>query len=114
MSGDLKKIFKNLDDLERKVTKSNKIVQKGEKMSLGDAIKLGRKSNSITSTINKGIKEYDVGIFKVNRPSIHRADHIIGCHPKRRRRKKNPRSDAEDCRPDRGAAYQHGGEQGPV
>lgn len=62
MSGDLKKIFKNLDDLERKVTKSNKIVQKGEKISLGDAIKLGRKSNSITSTINKGIKEYDVRI----------------------------------------------------
>jgi hypothetical protein len=62
MSGDLKKIFKNLDDLERKVTKSNKIVQKGEKISLGDAIKLGRKSNSITSTINKGIKEYDVSI----------------------------------------------------
>lgn len=56
---DTKKIFKNLDDLERKVTKSNKIAQKGEKMGYGDAIKLGRKSNSITSTINKGVKEYD-------------------------------------------------------
>ncbi|KAE9965585.1 hypothetical protein BLS_007519 [Venturia inaequalis] len=56
---DVKKIMKNLDDLERKVTKSNKIAQKGEKMGYGDAIKLGRKSNSITSTINKGVKDYD-------------------------------------------------------
>lgn len=66
MSGDLKKIFKNLDDLERKVAKSNKIAQKGEKMGYGDAIKLGRKSNSITSTINKGVKEYDVNTSKIS------------------------------------------------
>jgi hypothetical protein len=54
------KIQKNIDDLERKVTKSNKIVAKGEKMSLSDAIKLGRKGNSICSTLKKNIKEYDV------------------------------------------------------
>ncbi|KAF1984061.1 hypothetical protein K402DRAFT_395995 [Aulographum hederae CBS 113979] len=53
------KVSKNLDDLERKLTKSNKIVAKGEKLSLSDAIKLGQKSNAMTSTIRKGIKEYD-------------------------------------------------------
>jgi hypothetical protein len=54
------KIQKNLDDLERKATKANKIVSKGEKMSFGDAIKLGRKGNSICSTIKKIIKAYEV------------------------------------------------------
>lgn len=53
-------ILKNIDDLERKVTKSNKIVSKGDKISLRDAIKLGRKGNSIVSTIKKNIKEYEV------------------------------------------------------
>jgi hypothetical protein len=56
----MEKVQKSMNDLERKITKSNKIVSKGEKMSLGDAIKLGRKSNSIVSTIKKSIKEYDV------------------------------------------------------
>lgn len=56
------KVQKSMNDLERRVEKSNKIVAKGEKMSLGDAIKLGRKSNSITATIKKSIKEYDVSI----------------------------------------------------
>jgi hypothetical protein len=54
------KILKNIDDLERKATKSNKIVAKGDKISFGDAIKLGRKGNSICSTIKKNIKEYEV------------------------------------------------------
>jgi hypothetical protein len=54
------KIIKNIDDIERKLIKTNKIVSKGNSMKLGDAIKLGRKSNSIVSTINKTVKEYDV------------------------------------------------------
>lgn len=54
------KIEKNIDDIEREVTKCNKILAKGEKMSLGDAIKLGRKTNSIASTIRKNIKTYEV------------------------------------------------------
>jgi len=51
-------IQKNLGDIERKLTKSNKIVAKGGDMKLGDALKLGAKANSITSTIKKGIKDY--------------------------------------------------------
>lgn len=54
------KIQKNIEDLQRKATKSNKIVAKGDKIGYSDAIKLGQKSNSITSTIRKTIKEYDV------------------------------------------------------
>jgi hypothetical protein len=54
------KIQKQLDDLERKATKSNKIVVKGDKMGLKDAIKLGQKGNSIVSTIKKNIKDYEV------------------------------------------------------
>jgi hypothetical protein len=51
------RIEKNIDDLEREITKNNKIVSKGDKISVGDAIKLGRKGNSILSTIKKNIKE---------------------------------------------------------
>ena len=54
------KVQKDLSDIERKLGKCNKIAEKGEKLSLGDALKLGRKSNSIISTIKKGIKDYDV------------------------------------------------------
>ncbi|KAF2425302.1 hypothetical protein EJ08DRAFT_638671 [Tothia fuscella] len=53
------KVQKSLNDLQRRVEKSNKIVAKGDKLGYGDAIKLGRKSNSIVSTIKKAIKEYD-------------------------------------------------------
>lgn len=53
-------ISKSLSDIERKVTKSIKILQKGNDLNYKDAIKLGTKSNSIVSTINKGIKEYGV------------------------------------------------------
>jgi fumarate hydratase class II len=53
------KVQKSINDLQRRVEKSNKIVAKGEKIGYGDAIKLGRKSNSITNTIKKAIKEYD-------------------------------------------------------
>jgi hypothetical protein len=56
----LEKIYKQLDDIERKVTKSNKIAGKGEKISLGDAIKLGVKANSISSVLKKNIKEFEV------------------------------------------------------
>ncbi|KAF2663375.1 hypothetical protein BT63DRAFT_419183 [Microthyrium microscopicum] len=52
-------ITKNLGDIERKLTKSIKILEKQEKMSVGDTIKLARKTNSIVSTINKGIKDYE-------------------------------------------------------
>ncbi|GKT44566.1 uncharacterized protein ColSpa_04747 [Colletotrichum spaethianum] len=51
-------ISKSLSDIERKVTKSIKILQKGSDLNYKDAIKLGTKSNSIVSTINKGIKDY--------------------------------------------------------
>ncbi|GKT56503.1 hypothetical protein ColTof4_08951 [Colletotrichum tofieldiae] len=51
-------ISKSLSDIERKVTKSIKILQKGNDINYKDAIKLGTKSNSIVSTIHKGIKEY--------------------------------------------------------
>ncbi|KAK8058198.1 hypothetical protein PG994_008646 [Apiospora phragmitis] len=53
------KVRDNLDALERKLIKANKIAAKGEKMKVGDAIKLGRKSSSMAATINKGMKEYD-------------------------------------------------------
>ncbi|KAK8111970.1 uncharacterized protein PG998_008427 [Apiospora kogelbergensis] len=55
----MEKVQVNLDALERKLTKANKIAAKGEKMKVGDAIKLGRKSQSMASTINKGMREYD-------------------------------------------------------
>lgn len=53
-------ISKSLSDIERKVTKSNKIIAKGGDLNYKDAIKLGTKSQSICSTIKKGIKEYGV------------------------------------------------------
>lgn len=53
------KVQKSIDALERKLIKANKLVAKGNKMKLGDAIKLGRKSSSMAATINKGLKEYD-------------------------------------------------------
>ncbi|KIW04377.1 uncharacterized protein PV09_04661 [Verruconis gallopava] len=56
------KVEKLIDDLERKATKATKIVAKGDKLTYGDAIKLGRKSNSMISTVKKGIKEYDGAI----------------------------------------------------
>ncbi|KAK8065456.1 hypothetical protein PG997_012203 [Apiospora hydei] len=55
----MEKVQANIDALERKLTKANKIAAKGEKMKVGDAIKLGRKSQSMAATINKGMKEYD-------------------------------------------------------
>ncbi|OLN95266.1 hypothetical protein CCHL11_08112 [Colletotrichum chlorophyti] len=51
-------ISKSLSDIERKVNKSIKILSKGNDLNYKDAIKLGTKSNSIVSTINKGIKNY--------------------------------------------------------
>jgi hypothetical protein len=56
----VEKIQKNLNDIERKLTKSIKLAGKGADIKLGDAIKLGRKSNSIVSTVKKGVKEYSV------------------------------------------------------
>jgi uncharacterized protein YeeX (DUF496 family) len=54
------KITKSLSDIERKITKGNKIIAKGDSLKFGDAIKLGAKSNSIVSTIKKSIKDYAV------------------------------------------------------
>jgi hypothetical protein len=54
------KIEKYIDDLERKLGKSIKILGKGDKLSYGDGVKLGRKANSMISTVKKAIKEYDV------------------------------------------------------
>ncbi|WYZ37005.1 hypothetical protein EsH8_II_000511 [Colletotrichum jinshuiense] len=51
-------LSKTLSDIERKVSKCIKIISKGNDMNYKDAIKLGTKSNSIVSTINKGIKDY--------------------------------------------------------
>jgi uncharacterized protein YeeX (DUF496 family) len=56
----MEKIQKNIDDLKRKVTKSNKIVAKGDNIDLRDAIKFGGKSNSIVSTIKRNITDYGV------------------------------------------------------
>lgn len=56
------KVFKHLDAVERKITKANAIAAKGDNLQLKDAIKLGRKSNSIVSTCKKGIKDYDVSV----------------------------------------------------
>lgn len=58
----MEKVQKDLNDIERKLNKCNKIAEKGEKIGYADAIKLGRKSNSIVSTIKKCIKDYDVSI----------------------------------------------------
>jgi len=74
------KISKNLDDLERKATKSNNIIAKGDKIGLGDAIKLGQKTNSITSTLKKTIKEYEV-IFSFSFKSFRML--IKACSPLR-------------------------------
>ena len=54
------KIEKLIGDLERKLNKSIKLLAKGDKLSYADGIKLGRKSNSMISTVKKAIKEYDV------------------------------------------------------
>lgn len=56
----IKKVEGHIDAIERKLTKSIKIAEKGPNMKLGDVAKLGRKTNSIVSEINKSIKEYDV------------------------------------------------------
>jgi hypothetical protein len=53
-------IQKHLDDIERKVVKSNKIAAKGDKISLRDAIKLGSKGNAIVSTLKKSTKTFGV------------------------------------------------------
>lgn len=41
------KITKTLEDVERKLGKSNKIIGKGSSIGYKDAIKLGAKTNSI-------------------------------------------------------------------
>lgn len=59
----IKKVEAHIDAIERKLTKGIKIAEKGPNMKLGDVAKLGRKTNSIVSEINKSIKEYDVSFL---------------------------------------------------
>lgn len=54
------KVQGHIDAIERKLTKSIKIAEKGSSTKLGDVIKLGRKTNSIVSELKKGVAEYDV------------------------------------------------------
>lgn len=56
------KVQSHIDAIERKLTKSIKIAEKGSSTKLGDVIKLGRKTNSIVSELKKGVAEYDVSI----------------------------------------------------
>lgn len=61
----VKKVEGHIDAIERKLVKSIKIAEKGPNMKLADVAKLGRKTNSIVSEINKSIKEYDVSSFSL-------------------------------------------------
>lgn len=65
------KIEAHIDAIERKLTKSIKIAEKGASMKLGDVAKLGQKTNSIVSEINKSIKEYDVSPKKKKKNTNH-------------------------------------------
>lgn len=56
----VKNVEAHIDAIERKLTKSIKIAEKGDSTKLGDVIKLGRKTNSIVSELKKGVAEYDV------------------------------------------------------
>ncbi|KAJ4414150.1 hypothetical protein N0V82_008117 [Gnomoniopsis sp. IMI 355080] len=55
----IQKVNGHIDAIDRKLGKSLKIAQKGNDLKLGDVVKLGRKTNSICSEINKSVKEYD-------------------------------------------------------
>lgn len=56
----IQKVNTHIDAIDRKLGKSLKIAEKGNDLKLGDVVKLGRKTNSICSEINKSVKEYDV------------------------------------------------------
>lgn len=56
----IKAVTKHIDAIERKLGKSVKISEKGDSMKLSDVVKLGRKTNSMVSEMNKSVKEYDV------------------------------------------------------
>lgn len=60
----ISKVSGHIDAIERKLGKSIKLAEKGSGMKLGDVVKLGRKTNSICSEINKSVKEYDVRKMK--------------------------------------------------
>lgn len=65
----IKNVENHIDAIERKLTKSIKIAEKGPNMKLGDVAKMGRKTNSIVTEINKSIKEYDVSLATFVPPS---------------------------------------------
>lgn len=80
----IQKVNGHIDAIDRKLGKSLKIAEKGNNMKLGDVVKLGRKTNSICSEINKSVKEYDVCL----RPAVAQLlTHLtgrnvtIGSHP---------------------------------
>ncbi|KAL8302194.1 hypothetical protein RB597_002515 [Gaeumannomyces tritici] len=80
----MEKVQTNLDGLERKLGKANKIAAKGDKMRMGDAIKLARKSQSMSSTMDKAVKEYDSRRMMAQMTHIvalseEQVDHLIGC-----------------------------------
>lgn len=56
----IQKVSGHIDAIERKLGKSIKLAEKGNDMKLGDVVKLGRKTTSVCSEINKSVKEYDV------------------------------------------------------
>ncbi|KAL8338697.1 hypothetical protein RB598_007154 [Gaeumannomyces tritici] len=79
----MEKVQTNLDALERKLGKANKIAAKGDKMRMGDAIKLARKSQSMSSTMDKAVKEYDSRRMMAQMTHIvalseEQVDHLIG------------------------------------
>ncbi|KAL8400053.1 hypothetical protein RB594_000460 [Gaeumannomyces avenae] len=88
----MEKVQTNLDALERKLGKANKIAAKGDKMKMGDAIKLARKSQSMSSTMDKAVKEYGgtdptpvqsrrmmAQMTHIVALSEEQIDHLIGC-----------------------------------
>lgn len=54
------KVTKDIDALERKLGKSIKIASKGDKLSMGDVLKLGSKTSAIEKTLKSATKEYGV------------------------------------------------------
>lgn len=67
----IKNVESHIDAVERKLTKSVKIAEKGDGIKLGDIIKLGQKTNSIVSELKKALAQYDVRTYL----SIHSAIH---------------------------------------
>lgn len=95
----IQKVNGHIDAIDRKLGKSLKIAQKGNDLKLGDVVKLGRKTNSICSEINKSVKEYDV-CQPITLPDYIElvSDNIYpGSYAFRRRGCIHPKEDGEGC-----------------